>query len=165
MGCPIDAVQSLGADTGRWEILDFNAMPVADFLESLDVFAYFYHPRWVEAFGRTVAEAILMERPCILDPRLRSNFGDLAEYCRPDDAPALLARLREGARDTRASAAARRRRALDLFGIDSIGRRLESLRTDRGTRSRSGPKSASIPVALRKLAGLTRRRMTTEGLT
>ncbi|WP_428929792.1 glycosyltransferase [Marinibacterium sp. SX1] len=163
MGCPGAVMADLGVDTGGWELLEFNAMPVADFLDTLDVFAFFYHPRWVEAFGRTVAEAILMERLCVLDPRLQSNFGDLAAYCRPDEAPALMARLREAPVAARELAADRRVRALELFGNQSIAGRIARLRDDPGTRSRSGPKSASIPVALRKVVGLARRRMAAEG--
>jgi hypothetical protein len=45
------------------------------------------------------------------------------------------------------------------FGAEGVALRLAALRTDRGTRSRLGPKAASAPVALRKLAGLTRRRL------
>ena len=102
MGCPLDALTRMGVDTGSWEVLDFNALPVRDFLEGLDAFSFFYHPRWVEAFGRTVAEAILMERPCVLDPRLEPTFGDLGDYCRPAEAPALLNRLRDDPAGTRA---------------------------------------------------------------
>ena len=163
MGCPEDLLHGLGVDTHAWEILAFNDMPVRAFLDGLDVFAFFYHPRWVEAFGRTVAEAILMERPAILDPRLEPTFGDLGQYCRPAEAPVLMDRLRADPKAARAEAAARRMKALSRFGTDGTGRRLEALARDRGTRSRSGPKAASAPVALRKLIGLTRRRLAAGG--
>ena len=163
MGCPVDALTRMGVDTSDWEVLDFNALPVRDFLEELDAFSFFYHPRWVEAFGRTVAEAILMERPCVLDPRLEPTFGDLGDYCRPAEAPARLNRLRDDPAGTRARVAARRERAIHRFGVEIVGRRLDALARDRGTRSRSGPKAASVPVALRKLAGLSRRRLAATG--
>jgi hypothetical protein len=159
MGCPETELRAMGADLSGWEVLPFGVLPARDFLDGIDVFSFFYHPRWVEAFGRTVAEAILMERPCVLDPRLKPTFGDLADCCRPEEAPACLGRLRDDPAAARALASERRDRAVRRFGAEGVALRLAALRTDRGTRSRLGPKAASAPVALRKLAGLTRRRL------
>ena len=159
MGCPPELQEKLGSGAQNWELVPFNGESVPDFLESLDAFVYFHHARWVEAFGRTVAEAILMERPCILDPHLAPTFGELGYFCQPQEAPDLLRRLREDPAGTRSRASAARREAIRQYDTAKIESRLERLYADPGTRSRLGPKTASVPVALRKLAGLARRRV------
>ena len=159
MGCPPEVLRMAGAAAAGWEVLAFGARPVADFLDRLDVFVFHFHPRWVEAFGRTVAEAILMERPCILDPRLAPTFADLADYASPAEAPDLARRLRAAPEAARATAAARRPRAISAFGNAAIGRRVAELMRDGGTRSRAGPKAAPVAVTLRKAIGLSRRRL------
>ncbi|ETX12937.1 hypothetical protein OCH239_15265 [Roseivivax halodurans JCM 10272] len=163
MGLPTEMVGMLGPRVAEWEIVPFNAEPIRDFLERLDAFVYFHHDRWVEAFGRTVAEAILMERPCILDPRLKPTFGPLATYCRPAEARDRLVRLRADATAARIAAADRRQRALALWSQSEIGARLSRLGSDPGTRSRRGVKSASVSMALRKAMGLSRRQLLAGG--
>ncbi|MEL6677481.1 MAG: glycosyltransferase family 1 protein [Pseudomonadota bacterium] len=157
MGCPETALQEMGADLSGWEVLPFGTEPVPQFVESLDVFAYFHGDRWVEAFGRTVVEAMLMERPCLLDRRLEATFGTLADYCAPSEAPAALERLRATPAAVHARAADVRRKVHDRYSIAEIGARLTALEADRGTISRTGEKQASIPVTCRKLIGLRRR--------
>ena len=160
MGCPTEELVQMGVQLEDWDVLAFNAVPVKDFLEGLDAFSYFYHPRWVEAFGRTIAEAILMGRPCVLDPRLEPTFGSLAEYCSPADAPAMLERLRADPARTRKIAAARREQALEIFSSESNMSRLLALAADRGTRARDGLRTATPLVTLRKMTGLKRRNLT-----
>ncbi|WP_226626414.1 glycosyltransferase [Alloyangia pacifica] len=157
MGLPDDVRRALGPAADAWEIVRFNAEPVGQFLESLDAFCYFYHPRWIEAFGRTIAEAILMERPCVLDPRLRANFGDLGHYCAPGDAADCLARLHERPEESRQHARDARERAITRFGNASVDARLRALMSDPGMRSRHGAKSTSASTTLRKIVGLARR--------
>lgn len=159
MGCPPEALSLAGSRTEAWEILPFGAMSSRDFLEGIDAFVYYHHPAWVEAFGRTVAEAILMERPCLLDPKLAATFGDLAEYGPPSEAPARLAAWRADPALTRIRAADRRDRALARYGDASVAARLGALRHDSGTRSRAGPKVTSPAVTARKTLGLARRRI------
>ena len=157
MGCPADDIIAKGVDTSRWELLGFNEEPVADFLDRLDVFCYFHSDRWVEAFGRTVAEALLMERPCILDPRLKATFGDLASYCRPTDTPALLEKLRQNPEQSRLDARRKRVEICEKYSIASIAGRLDALKSDDGTRAR-GPDVHSPPlVTMRRVIGLARR--------
>ncbi|MEM7645007.1 MAG: glycosyltransferase family 1 protein, partial [Pseudomonadota bacterium] len=93
LGCPADELAARGAHPDRWEVLAFGAEPVAAFLNSLDIFAYHYHPLLVEAFGRTVVEAILTGRPCLLDPRLKPTFGDIVSYCAPSEVAAATSRI------------------------------------------------------------------------
>lgn len=157
MGCPVAALEGLGADLSGWEILPFGAEPARGFLDRLDIFSYHHHPRWTETFGRTVAEAALMGRIVIADPALAPSFPDLALIARPAETPALIERL-SGDRDAaRRGAAAARDLALARFGRETVIIRLARLAGDEGTRARTAP-SASPLTAARKLAGLHRRR-------
>lgn len=158
MGCPDGLMEQHGLDTAGWELLPFNAEPVGQFLNSLDVFSYYYSDLWFEAFGRTVTEAMLMERPCIVDPRLRDTFGPLAQYCQPSEVADAAARLRDNPKTTRQAAAAAREKMIERYSTDQIGVRLKKLAEDRGTISRAGPKSSAALQTLRKSIGLARRR-------
>ena len=42
----------------QWEALPFGAVSPREFLDGLDAFVYFHHPDLIEAFGRTILEAI-----------------------------------------------------------------------------------------------------------
>ncbi len=157
MGCPAQAMIKAGADISNWSILDFNQEPVDQFLDSLDVFSYFYNANWVEAFGRTMVEAMLMERPCVLDPRLQQTFGDLALYCKPSEAPALLEALRQAPQRTRARAKEVRSLIAEQYSSKEMPRRLNQLQNDRGTVSRKSGVLTSPLLTLRKTVGLSRR--------
>jgi glycosyltransferase involved in cell wall biosynthesis len=157
LGCPAEALLARGAHPDRWEVLEFGAEPVVEFLNSLDVFTYHYHPNWLESFGRTVAEAILCARPCLLDPRLAPTFGDMAQYCRPEETAGALRRLADDPAATMVRAQAARRTALRRFGASQMEARLAALRQDVGVAAHDG---ASVPRAraFRKLVGLYRRK-------
>lgn len=162
MGCPSDVLGTKGAHVDRWDILPFGAEPVPDFLNSLDVFTYHYHPVWQEAFGRTIVEAILCGRPCLLDPRLKPTFDGLAEFCSPAETADALARLAQDQDKTRDRARAARDAAMRLYSTAEMEARLDALRADPGDTSRSEFAKAPHEV-LRKLAGLYRRRATGAG--
>ncbi|MEY8800929.1 glycosyltransferase family 2 protein [Leisingera sp. XS_AS12] len=159
LGCPTDVLAAKGAHPERWEVLEFGAEPVADFLNSLDVFVYHYHPTLTEAFGRTAVEAAFCGRICLLDHRLEATFGSMAEYCRPEDTVAALARIAADPAAARVRAAQARDLAVKTYGSGSLGPRWERFCCDYGVRSRA---AAAVPplTALRKLAGLYRRRAT-----
>jgi glycosyltransferase involved in cell wall biosynthesis len=157
LGCPSEALAAKGAHPENWEILPFGSEPVPDFLNSLDIFTYHYHPSLQEAFGRTVVEAALCGRPCLLDPRLESTFGDMAAYCRAADTADALARLAGDPAGTRAMAVRGRDLASKRYSAASMADRLEALRRDRGD-ARRGTVAVSPPHVLRKFAGLYRRR-------
>ncbi len=157
MGCPVHELEKTGVDLSGWEIVPFNGEPVERFLDSLDVFSYFHSDRWVEAFGRTVLEAMLMERPCILDRRLRETFGPLAQYASPAEVPDILTALRNDPAGTRKRCSEVRSIAVNRYSSAAIPDRLHALQQDQGTTARIGPVQASPVVTLRKLAGLARR--------
>jgi UDP:flavonoid glycosyltransferase YjiC (YdhE family) len=69
----------------NWSALEFGAVDPAAFLRSIDFFVYFHHPEWVEAFGRTVAEAIASGAVAILPEHFRATFGEAALYRAPEE--------------------------------------------------------------------------------
>jgi glycosyltransferase involved in cell wall biosynthesis len=85
----------LGYRPANWTVEEFGARAVESFLEDLDVFVYYHHPNWVEAFGRVTAEAMATGLPAILPPHFRELFGDAALYGPPAEVPGLLDRLRD----------------------------------------------------------------------
>ena len=158
LGCPEAELRARGAEPSAWDCVPFGSVPVQEYLQGLDVFSYFYSDRWAEAFGRTVLEAMLMERPCVLDPRLEPTFGPHARFCKPQEAPALIRRLRETPEATQSQCRDVRERVAKSFASAEVPRQFERLLKDPGSRSRTGPKSASPLVALRKTGGLALRR-------
>ncbi|MDT0500568.1 MULTISPECIES: glycosyltransferase [unclassified Halomonas] len=89
------AVQMLGRCPDNWVVHDFGALHPADYLASLDVFVYFPSENLVEAFGRTVVEAMLSGVPVILPRSFEETFGDLALYTAPSGVKAVMTRLAE----------------------------------------------------------------------
>lgn len=77
----------------NWQLLPFTATGVAEFLRSLDVYVYFHHPLWVEAFGRGVLEAMASGLPTVLPATFRALFGDGALYAEPAAAAGLARTL------------------------------------------------------------------------
>lgn len=157
MGAQSDFFGKIGVSTEGWEILAFNGEPVPDFLDSLDVFSYFHSHMMVEAFGRTVVEAMLMGARCILDSCLEPSFGDLAIYCEPDDVPQVIEQIRGDLVTARAEAERARQTCIARYGLDAVARQWEALLAEPGTRARKAPSVAPLRAA-RKLTGYHRRR-------
>lgn len=72
-----------GSLPDNWHVTPFGAMSPERFLAGIDVFVYHHHPRWVEAFGRTVIEAMASGAPTVLAPHFGALFGDAAVYATP----------------------------------------------------------------------------------
>jgi len=66
-----------------WQVWAFGALEPRQFLRGLDVYVYYPHHRWVEAFGRNVLEAMAAGIPVVLPPRFEPIFGDGARYAEP----------------------------------------------------------------------------------
>jgi UDP:flavonoid glycosyltransferase YjiC (YdhE family) len=75
----------VGEWPANWNTREFGAVDPAEFLRSIDFFVYFHHPEWVEAFGRTVAEAIASGAVAILPEHFRATFGEAALYRAPEE--------------------------------------------------------------------------------
>ncbi|NED97160.1 glycosyl transferase [Phytoactinopolyspora alkaliphila] len=75
----------LGELPPTWEVHDFGAMSPHEFLSGLDFFVYYHDPKWVEAFGRTILEAVASGIPAVIPPHFESLFGPAAVYAEPRD--------------------------------------------------------------------------------
>ncbi len=93
LGGARNAIKTLGAKPGNWEVHAFGDLAPLDYLRSLDAFAYFPHSGLIEGFGRAIAEAMLAGVPCILPENFRSTFGDLALYSTAEGVPDLVRRI------------------------------------------------------------------------
>ena len=80
----------LGNEPAHWEIHEFGSIDPAAFLASIDVFVYHHHPALVEAFGRTVLEALAAGIPAIAPPSLEVLFGDGCLYATPTQTRELV---------------------------------------------------------------------------
>lgn len=158
MGTDAAFFEEMGVDVSAWDVLPFNAEPVVDFLDSLDVFSYFHSARWTETFGRTVAEAMLLGVRCILDPSLKATFGEHAIYCAPSEVARVLDHIRADLPGARAAAAKAQAWCIETYATQSVPARMETFVSDPGTTSRRGPVTASPLTAARKWTGYQRRR-------
>lgn len=77
-----------------WQVLPFGAQSPREFLAGLDFFVYYHDPRWVEAFGRTILEALASGVVAVLPPHFRALFGDAACYAEPTQVRSTIERLR-----------------------------------------------------------------------
>ena len=93
MGGANSALQTLGRRPANWQILDFDAEPVPDFLAGLDIYVHFIHEDSIEAFGRNILEAMATGLPVICSPSFRACFGDGALYAEPPDVKDVIASL------------------------------------------------------------------------
>jgi glycosyltransferase involved in cell wall biosynthesis len=75
----------LGTLPANWRVNPFNNDP-REYLTSLDVFVYFPHAQWIEAFGRTIIEAMAVGVPVVLPDVFEPVFGNGALYATADTA-------------------------------------------------------------------------------
>lgn len=84
----------LGSVPEAWTVLPFGTLPPQQFLAELDFFVYYHDSRWVEAFGRTILEAIASGLPAVLPPHFEPLFGPSALYAEPDRVRDVVTSLR-----------------------------------------------------------------------
>jgi hypothetical protein len=85
LGGTTGVAEVLGHEPATWEVTPFGGMSAREFLAGIDVFVYQHHPDLVEAFGRTVLEAMAAGVPVVVPPALQALFGDAARYATPGD--------------------------------------------------------------------------------
>ncbi|HEY5662855.1 MAG TPA: hypothetical protein VIS05_02340 [Ilumatobacter sp.] len=136
----IDGVADvLGREPQHWEVLPFGAMPAREFLSGIDVFVYFHHPALVEAFGRTILEALAAGAVVVLPPHFEAIFGPAARYAEPAGVPALVDELH---RDAEA-----RTRQIRL-GLDELERRFSHRAHAARLAELIGPPDPAAPAPL-----------------
>lgn len=75
----------MGELPANWVVHPFGEMEPREFLRDLDIFVYYTHPDWVEAFGRVIFEAMAVGVPVIIPPQYEELFGDAAIYAEPEE--------------------------------------------------------------------------------
>jgi len=83
----------LGYIPENWNVIKFGKLPPKDFLADLDVFVYFIHPDSIEAFGRTIFEAMAVGVPAIVPHRFEKLFHEAAIYAEPYEVRHEIQRL------------------------------------------------------------------------
>lgn len=76
-----------------WTVWKKDALPVRDFLYTLDYFVFYQHPQAVEAFGRAILEAIASGTVVILPKHFERVFGAAALYADPHEIQGLIEEL------------------------------------------------------------------------
>ena len=75
----------IGYIPSNWKVLQFGELHPREFLASIDVFVYYTHPDWIEAFGRVIFEAMAAGVPVIIPPVYEQLFGEAAIYAEPHE--------------------------------------------------------------------------------
>jgi len=83
----------LGEVPEHWIVEPFGARAPQDFLAGIDFFVYFHRSDLVEAYGRTIMEAMASGAVVVLPEHFRGSFGDAAVYTTPQGVRDVVARL------------------------------------------------------------------------
>lgn len=129
MGGASAALRVLGETTtpAGWTVFETDAMPVRDFLASIDYFVFFQHPVAVEAFGRAVLEAIASGAVTILPPHYEPVFGVAAIYADPQSVEWVISRYQADPELYRAQVERARIAVTERFSYESYIRLIDGL--------------------------------------
>lgn len=117
----------LGPPPDSWTVHRFGSRDPRAFLAELDFFVYFHHPQLVEAFGRTILEAIASGLPAILPPHFEPIFGAAALYATPDTVGDVVQELWSDEHAYRTHVTLAQALVRHRFGYQAHGRRLGEL--------------------------------------
>lgn len=129
----------------NWLVLPFGALPPARFLAGLDVFVYQHHPALVEAFGRSILEAMASGLPTILPAHFAVLFEDAATYTDPHGVRAAVQALHADPVAYRAASQHASAFVAQRFGHQVHRDRLAELATPTGASTLAAP--AVVPGA------------------
>lgn len=117
----------VGAYPRNWQVRPFNAIEPQHFLGTIDFFINYHHSRWVEAFGRTVLEALASGAVAVLPPTFRPLFGEAALYASPDEVRDLVRSIHADRSEFRRQSALGQALVEERFGPTTHVQRLEAL--------------------------------------
>lgn len=126
-GLPPSAGFGVGGLPSNWRVQPFGSRSPREFLADVDIYVYFHHHDWTEAFGRNLLEAMASGAPVVTHERFRPLLGDAVTYCEPAE---VLETVRRLARDPERYAEMSRRGqqlARTRFGHAEHLRRLATL--------------------------------------
>ena len=166
LGGTTGVAEVLGYEPRTWDVVPFGGQSAQEFLAGIDVFVYQHHPDLVEAFGRTVLEALAAGVPAVVPPSLKPLFGDAACYAQPHEVPALVRHLWAD-RDLYEAQRRRGRQAVEQrFSLAAHVARVERLIGPPARRATSLPapsldavpprQRAEVPVVMFAALGATR---------
>lgn len=93
LGGAASPIESLGYYPRNWIVHKFGSMRPKDFLFSIDIFIYFTSTHLVEAFGRSILEAMAAGVPVILPNIYQPLFKEAALYATSQTAVSLAREL------------------------------------------------------------------------
>ncbi len=117
----------LGAVPDTWNVKPFGALSPREFLGGLDFFVYYHAEHWVEAFGRTILEAIASGVPAVLPPHFRALFEGAAVYAEPRQVREVVQALRADRSAYEAHVAAAEQVVRERFGHEAHRLRISEL--------------------------------------
>lgn len=106
------------------EVLDFDEIPVSEFLRGVDFWAYFHSDRLTESFGMSIVEAMAHGCLVILPQYMEKNFGDGAVYGTPEEVDSIVDRFWRDPELYKAQVEKGRRKVEEMYSIDSFTQRL-----------------------------------------
>jgi len=111
----------------HWQVWAFNQLESTELLRNIDLFVYYHHSQWVEAFGIAILEALAAGCVTLLPPHFEEVFGPAAFYAKPAEVMDEIERLR-GSPDVRQLKSAEAIDAVqDRFSYQAHRQRLEML--------------------------------------
>lgn len=125
MGGATTAINILDYTPSNWDVEQFDAMSVSDFVNSLDFFIHYTNDDYIEEFGRNIMEAMAAGRVVILPPEYQEIFQDAAVYCRPEEVEESLKKYWSNIDLYRAQAALGYEYVQKNCSLSVIGERIE----------------------------------------
>ena len=111
----------------NWLVYDYDEVGIREFLHQIDFYVYFAHPQLVEAFGRSILEAMAAGCVTVLPPHFEEVFGEGALYCEPHEVADLVLGLRSRPDEYFAKSARAQEYVKRHFSRESYLERLELL--------------------------------------
>lgn len=127
LGGASHALDRLGHTPGNWTILDYGTESPATFLASLDAMVYYPHPDLIEAFGRTVLEALACGVVTVAPAEIAAAFHGACLAAAPGEAIDTLRALWSDPARWEATVAAGRQMVARHFSTEVFLTRLRPL--------------------------------------